>query len=70
MLWYVVFNRCHFLKSQWLTITQFDRWIGLAAFGNAIELLLTLLPLALVWSLQMPFKSKVLVLFAFSFRLP
>ncbi|KUI57214.1 hypothetical protein VP1G_04564 [Cytospora mali] len=49
---------------------QFTRWVTITAFDVGSEILGCLLPVALVWSLNMTTKSKFHVFLAFSFRLP
>lgn len=49
---------------------QFTRWQIITAFDVGTEALGSLLPVVLVWSLNMVTKSKFHVFLAFSFRLP
>ncbi|KAI9701000.1 MAG: hypothetical protein M1836_001668 [Candelina mexicana] len=59
--WLIVKNQCPDMAA---------RWIAVGALGLVIEILLLGLPIYLVWDLQMPMISKVIVVFAFAFRLP
>ncbi|KAI9744980.1 MAG: hypothetical protein M1835_002655 [Candelina submexicana] len=59
--WLVIRNQCPDMAA---------RWIAVGALGLVIEVLLLGLPIYLVWDLQMPMISKVIVVFAFAFRLP
>lgn len=57
--------------SSWrLANWQNNRWIGVEIAGIVIELYLFWLSVYLVWSLQMSWGSKFIVILAFSFRLP
>ncbi|PGH26561.1 hypothetical protein AJ80_01690 [Polytolypa hystricis UAMH7299] len=49
---------------------QYSRWLVVEVTGVAVEIFLVWLPIYLTWGLQMPLKSKLLVISAFSFRLP
>ncbi|ROW11607.1 hypothetical protein VMCG_01330 [Cytospora schulzeri] len=51
-------------------VGQFARWQTLTALDVSTEILGCLLPVVLVWSLNMVTKSKFHVFLAFSFRLP
>ncbi|PGH15113.1 rpsU-divergently transcribed protein [Helicocarpus griseus UAMH5409] len=46
------------------------RWMAVEISGIALELLLALLPVYIAWGLHVQLRSKLMLLFAFSFRLP
>ncbi|EFQ97430.1 hypothetical protein MGYG_00471 [Nannizzia gypsea CBS 118893] len=48
----------------------YSRWYTIETLGIIVELYAAWVPVYLVWSLQMHLRSKIIVLFAFSFRLP
>ncbi|KLJ10256.1 hypothetical protein EMPG_14369 [Blastomyces silverae] len=48
----------------------YPTWIGVETSGIGMELLLALLPVYIAWGLHVHLKSKLVLLFAFSFRLP
>lgn len=48
---------------------QDTTWVAVAAFDAATEVLLVVLPILVVWPLQLSFDLKIQVVVAFSFRL-
>lgn len=46
------------------------RWHIITGLDIATELAVLVLPLQLVWKLQMPFKNKFIVIMAFWLRIP
>lgn len=53
--------QCSSLGAQWAAVTAFDIFTEVALFGMAIHL---------VWALQIDFRRKTKVVFAFGLRLP
>ena len=51
-------------------LTQASRWQALTALDIITEVLLLILPVQLVWGLQMRFRKKATIVAAFYFRLP
>ncbi|QIW98179.1 hypothetical protein AMS68_003697 [Peltaster fructicola] len=49
---------------------QFGRWQAFTAFDVITEIILLVLPVQLIWSLQMPLSKKAMVLTAFYLRSP
>ncbi|KAK2737234.1 Ubiquinone biosynthesis protein coq9, mitochondrial [Myotisia sp. PD_48] len=71
---FVLSIRCD-LSRPWNLVdpgcTQmYARWYSIETIGILVELYTAWVPIYLVWGLQMRLKSKLVVLFAFSFRLP
>ncbi|KAI9801612.1 MAG: hypothetical protein M1825_003291 [Sarcosagium campestre] len=71
---FAIATRCE-IRQPWIMLgTQCEdlgtRWIALGTIGIAIETVLILLPVYLVWNLQMARSSKAVVVGAFAFRLP
>ncbi|KAK2879363.1 hypothetical protein FQN49_000951 [Arthroderma sp. PD_2] len=71
---FLICMRCD-LSKPWDLITPgcsqtYSRWYTVETLGILVELYAAWVPIYLVWSLQMQIRSKFVVLFAFSFRLP
>lgn len=64
---------CNPLQSYQNPQTCTNRWLkwqAIGAFDIATEILIFFLAVQLVWTLQMRFQAKIVVIFAFSARLP
>ncbi|EZF29086.1 hypothetical protein GY631_0310 [Trichophyton interdigitale] len=71
---FLICMRCD-LSRPWNLISpgcsqMYSRWYTVETLGILVELYAAWVPIYLLWSLQMQIKSKLIVLFAFSFRLP
>lgn len=53
-----------------MTWRQYTRWQITTAFDLASEILVSLVPIDMIWSLQMPTKKKLAVLVRLWIRLP
>ncbi|OAX82275.1 hypothetical protein ACJ72_03369 [Emergomyces africanus] len=68
-----LFFRCQ-LPNPWTQelkcFQAYPTWLGIETSGIGMELLVAIVPVYIAWGLHVQLKSKLVLLFAFSFRLP
>ncbi|KAH7374250.1 hypothetical protein BKA66DRAFT_468079 [Pyrenochaeta sp. MPI-SDFR-AT-0127] len=63
-------NPVQYYQNPQTCTNRWSKWQAIGAFDIATEILIFIIAIQLVWTLQMRFKAKIVVIIAFSARLP